>query len=370
MTAARRLSFVTLAAALVVALGATGCGKSTSMNSPMSPSPSSLGAAPSSGASITGSVVPGRPGLRISVVGSQASATVDGAGRFQLSAVPAGNVSLQMSAPGVNATATVGPVANQERLAVTVQMNGSTATVEVDERVDAEDGAEVEGTIASIDTTAQTFMVGAATVQVTSTTTIRSHGTSLTFADLKAGERVEVKGVLQGSMVDAQAIEVQDVVAPAGSGESEVDGLVASLTSGTSCGASNLSFTLVSGTVVTTTSATAFSDSSCASIAVGSRVEVKGTLTGTTIAATRVTVDDETGDGEADIRGTIAASPAPTGCPTPSFTVNGVAVTTSASTRFDHGTCASAVAGAHVEVEGTRPSSGVLVATRVTFGSD
>jgi hypothetical protein len=370
MTAVRKVSVVLSAAALAVTLGAAGCGKTTSMDSPMSPSSSSLAVAPLSGASIAGSIVPARQGVFVKVVGGAVSATADAAGRFQLNGIPAGNVSLQMLGPGVSSTAAVGPVANQERLMVTVQMSGSSATVDVDERIDAEDNAEVEGLIGSVDTSAQTFVVGSATVQVTSSTMIQSHGAMLTFSDLKAGERVEVEGMLQSSVVMAQKIEVHDVMAPPSSGVVEHKGTVASVTTGTSCGANNLSFTLSDGTLVTTTSTTAFNDGSCASIAAGARVEVKGTLTGTTIAATRVTIDEEGGDAEADIEGTIAATPAPTACPTPSFTVNGVAVTTSASTRFDHGTCASAVAGARVEVEGSRSSSGVVAAMRVTFGSD
>jgi hypothetical protein len=438
----------------LVVLGTAACGRAVSPVSPTTPTASNFGTSPSSGATVTGSVTGAGSGLSVGVVGTTLTAQADGGGRFQLSGVPAGNVSLRVASAGGSATASLGPVADRERVQVTVKVTGNSATVEVNERVEADDGADVEGQIASISTSAQTFQVGTNTVQVMSTTTIRSGGQTLSFGDLTVGERVEVKGVLAGSIVNAQSVEVSNGAPPPPSGPGNTDvkgvvssllagtscsaqnlsfmlasgttvttsattrfdegscaaitagasvevkgvlqgstiaaqsvevsneapapgsngtkvmGVVASLVAGTSCSAQNLSFMLADGTTVTTTATTRFDEGSCTTIAVGATVEAKGTLSGATLAAASVQIDAEGADAEASIEGTIAASPAPTACPAPAFTVKGVAVVTTATTRFDHGTCANAIAGVSVEVEGTRSSSGTITATRVRFNSN
>jgi hypothetical protein len=124
----------------------------------------------------------------------------------------------------------------QRGVEVEVQMNGATATIESEEEVQEDNEAEVEGLLASI--SGSTLVVGSTTVQVSSTTTIRASGDqTLQLSDLRVGERVEVKGVLQGTAVNATEIDLKDEP-PASvpdNNETELKGVVSSLVAGTSC---------------------------------------------------------------------------------------------------------------------------------------
>ena len=366
----------------LVAFGSGACGKSSpSPTAPTGATAASVAAPSSAGAVVAGAVVNGPPNVKVAVVGTTLATTADASGRFTLPGVPAGNVTLQVSSTGVSAMAAVGAVAEGEQVEVTITLNGGSATVEVGHGNDAANRGEIDGPIASMNASRLTFQVAATTVQVTSSTTIRGQGRSLSFSDLRVGERVQAKGVLQNAVLNADSIEAEDEApgTPAPGTPTpdlnEVKGVVASVVSGTSCAAKTLAFVVAGGTTVRTTAATQF-EGSCAAIAPGVTVEAKGTMSGTSLAATTVSVEDAPGDqgggdqNEVEFTGTIAASPAPTACPAPTFSVGGVTVTTSASTRFDSGTCANAVAGASVEIKGTRTSSsGPVSATRVKFES-
>jgi hypothetical protein len=116
------------------------------------------------------------------------------------------------------------------------------------------------------------------------------------FTDLKNGVRVEVKGVLQqttsGASVYAVRIKVNtsndDRNPPPGT-TVELDGTVGALAG--ACPA--LTFR-VSGTPVTTTSATEFAGGGCAAVRNGSKVSVKGTRQGDgSVLAAKVEVKDK-----------------------------------------------------------------------------
>lgn len=129
-----------------------------------------------------------------------------------------------------------------------------------------------------------------------------------------------------------------------------------------------------------------------AAIAIGDRVEVKGTATGTSVLATRIEVqvqaaapapgrdedhDDNDqgedhdssnrgpggGDASAEVKGAIAGLGGT--CPNLSFTVGGTAVRTNGSTQFKDTTCGALRSGTSVEVKGARQSDRSIVATRV-----
>ena len=126
-------------------------------------------------------------------------------------------------------------------------------------------------------------------------------------------------------------------------------------------------------------------------VRVGDRVEIHGTMNGTTITATEVEVENEhpapaptpaptptpappPGDdhgghgddhGEAEIEGTVAGKGGT--CPSIHFTVGSTTVQTSAATEFKDVTCTALANGNRVEVKGTRASSTstTINATRV-----
>jgi uncharacterized protein DUF5666 len=242
---------------------------------------------------------------------------------------------------------------------------------------------ELKGAVAGLTGTAAsfTFTVNGTMVKGDNTTVFKAgdadvsdHGGSsstATFADLKNGANVEVKGTqnTDGS-VQAQTIEVEENEVE---NEAEVKGTVAGLT-GT---ASSFTFT-VNGTTVKGDSKTVFraedadvSDhggssgtATFADLKNGAQVEVKGTRnTDGSIQAQTIQIEEnENEQEEVEMQGTLGAV---TGtCPAISSTVNGTKFTASASTRFDN-PCSGFASGNKVEVRGTRNTDGSLNATRL-----
>lgn len=83
-------------------------------------------------AGLTGAAAPS--GITVSVVGTNRSAPVDIDGRFHIEGVPAGNVQLQFTGGGVNATVGVSNVGQQELVTIEVSLSATTATVVSDVR--------------------------------------------------------------------------------------------------------------------------------------------------------------------------------------------------------------------------------------------
>jgi len=155
--------------------------------------------------------------------------------------------------------------------------------VEDDDDEDDAGKVEVKGTVAGLPAgtlpcPALTFTVGTTTVKTNSATVFDD----VTCATLANGNLVEVEGTKQadGSIL-AKTVELE-------SGPNEVEGTISGLASTAGCPA--LTF-MVGTTTVTTSSTTVFEGVTCAALANGTRVEVEGTLTGTTLAAAKVERD-------------------------------------------------------------------------------
>jgi len=106
-----------------------------------------------------------------------------------------------------------------------------------------------------------------------------------------------------------------------------------------------------------------------ADLRLGDHVQVKGTLAGTTVTASEIKVetDGEDDDDDNDGNGLSGAVSALSGtCPAVSFFVAGTKVVTSASTKFEDGSCAGLRNDVRVEVDGTRVGD-TLMATKVEF---
>lgn len=307
------MSAATLVAPLA-ALALVAC--SGNAKSPTAPTTSgtsqttpSSGQVPTSGAQISGTVSGASSaasfgvrsfstraaGITVTVVGTNVSATVDVSGNFTLNNVPSGDVTLQFSGGSVNASVTVTGVSDHETIHIDVTVKGSTATLDDSESEMPDNEAEVEGKIASINTSGKTFMVGKTTVTVQTSTTIAHGGTTMTFSQLVAGDRVHVQGTKTGTnAVTASSIEVQTdnpgnpgPVTPPGDTEhnnAELNGTVSAL--GGTC--PSVHFTLSSQSV-TTNSATQFDGLTCSTLANGTSVKVEGTKqTNGTVLATSV----------------------------------------------------------------------------------
>ena len=176
-------------------------------------------------------------------------------------------------------------------------------------KVDADHGqkdnahrVEANGAITSLNVTARTLSVGTTHVSVPAATPIRHGSTTVAFADLKVGDHVEVKGTLNATAVlvasevkveqgghghdgDAADDDDDDDKKDDAVNRVELTGAVSALTG--SC-LTALGFTVQTKLVVTTATTT-FRGTTCAAIAVGTVVEVKGTTQANgTIAAVRV----------------------------------------------------------------------------------
>jgi Domain of unknown function (DUF5666) len=244
--------------------------------------------------------------LTVSVAGGP-STTVGASGDFTLTGVPSGSVQLRFSGRGTDATITISGVQATDRIQISVALTSRSAAVEAEHREHDNRGVEVNGRITALG--AGTLTVGTSVVTVPPSAIIRHGSRTLTLAELKVGDKVEVKGTRTGTGVTATEVKVQtggtgsdmddeddddedeDKDDKKGSSsskkETELSGAVASLGT-TAC--PTLTF-VIKGTTVSTTATTKFDGLTCASIKVGTALEVKGTLTGTTLVATKVERD-------------------------------------------------------------------------------
>jgi hypothetical protein len=198
-----------------------------------------------------------------------------------------------------------------------------------------------------------------------------------TFADLKNGVNVEVKGVQKDGFVQASRIHLENEAAPGPGAEAELEGTVSGLTGS----ASSFQFTIgsvkVNGDGTTTFdgsgsgSGSGSSTKSFADLKNGVKVEVKGVrATDGSVRATRIHIendeddnDNDENENEAEVEGTLGAI---TGtCPAITSTVGSTKFTTSASTRFDDAACSAFKAGDKVEVKGSKNADGSIAATRL-----
>jgi uncharacterized protein DUF5666 len=110
-------------------------------------------------------------------------------------------------------------------------------------------------------------------------------------------------------------------------------------------------------------------------IGVGDHIQARGTMTGTSLVAIEIKVentngedDDNVGD-DAKLRGAISELSATAGCPVVTFKIGTTTVKTSATTTFDDVACSALANGALVEVTGTVAADGSITATKVELQS-
>jgi hypothetical protein len=262
---------------------------------------------------------------------------------------------------------------------MTINVSGSSATVEDNERETPDNRAQVEGRLVSVNCAANpaTLVVGRTsqiTVLVPAGTPIRHGDTAVTCSQLLVGASVHVKGTKNGSMVTASGIELEDNPGPnpgpnppsPANTQVELQGAIASAVTG-ACPA--ISFTVAS-TSVTTNASTTFNDTTCAALKRGDQVEVTGTRQANgSVLATKVEKDNEDDDGneaenEAEVKGAISSAITGT-CPSIAFSIGSTSVSTNASTRFDDTSCSALKRGDSVEVKGTKQTNSSVLASRV-----
>lgn len=383
--AIRRFLLPAIAAA---GLAAAACGGSST--SPVAPSGGGA-----QGATVSGTIRSGAAtlavttgaagqGVQVTVVGTTLVSGLDGAGRFSLSGVPAGNIVLRFAGAGVDATLPLAQVGGSDAIELTVNLAGSFATLEAERRVTAGD-VIIEGRVESIPPTmpAGAVRVSGAAVHTNAQTRIEKGGEVRPFTDLEVGTRVHIVATTSGSEFVARVITVQNTNTSVGT---SVNGIIDSL-AGTAAGFSfRIGSQVIHGDILTEFFGNGGSDS-FAALADGARVEVKGQLRDGFVYAARLHINqpagtseddeedeqDEDGqDSSASIHGVLTAIGG--GGETLVLTVGGTTVRTTAGTvvqrRGDVQTLQALQLGMSLHVVGDRQADGSLIARRIQIDDD
>ena len=251
-------------------------------------------------------------------------------------------------APGTEADLAVGQIVV---IAGTINQAG---TAGVATTVDFDDA--VEGPIESIDLANDRMIVLGQTVVVSGDTSFEDDINPASLEGLNVGDVVEVSGfVASNGDILASHIELENP-----GGEVEVTGIVSNVDTAAA--------TLEINSLVVDYSAAMLDGFPNGAPENGQRVEAKGTQFGGAgeLLASSLELED---DGlnldnvdEVEIEGFVTRFASAT-----DFDVNGVAVTTNASTTFEGGASADVALGVRIEVEGSVDGNGLLVADRIEF---
>jgi len=222
---------------------------------------------------------------------------------------------------------------------------------------------KLRGRVANLDTLNKTFRLSTATISYASID-------SAQVPVLNNGQLVHVKlqttvvnGVWTATKLSASARHVPDRA------RTEIEGFVTDFVSAASF--------KVNGVAVdaggTRGAGVVFRDGTAAQLANGVRVEVKGTMSGDTLVAARVSFDDSGhgggghGDLEIELHGAMSSVMSGSG----TFLLRGLTVHYDGSTVLERGTTASIRNGARVKVKATLISgSSDVQATKIEFRAD
>lgn len=243
---------------------------------------------------------------------------------------------------------------------------GGEGSSDVDDEGDEDDDGEdhngrrrnLSGFVTAVG--ADSITIRGIVVKITPTTVIRHGHRTLMLAQIAVGDHAQAKGTMgdDGTMT-ATEVKVEDTGKDNEDAEAKVTGAVSGL-SGT-CPA--LTFTVGGSTTVTTNVSTIFKDVTCATLANGGTVEVKGLrqADGSIVAAEVKLRPEEISGTVADLSGT---------CPSVTFKLGTTVVKTDATTEFEDGTCAAIANGTKVEVTGVKQADGSIMAKEVELDLD
>lgn len=236
-----------------------------------------------SGPSMPVGVVPA--GLTVTVNSNGASAIVDAAGRFSLLNVPPGNADLRFNAPGVLATVTLTGLESGQTVEITVALTSTTADLESDRRSLGKE-IQLEGRVESLPPTTAplSLVVSGRPVTTEASTTFFLNGQPASFAALAVGQRVHVKGQMNGAALAAREIMIQNtnVDVPV-----NINGIVSQLLMTAPTFQFQVEGQLIKGDALTEFNG----NSQLSDLANGARVEVKGAQRDGFVYASRIHVN-------------------------------------------------------------------------------
>ena len=357
----------TLALLLASSMLAIACGGSES-GSPVGPSQAGGGGG-AAGATISGTVSgpgaaqnrslgAGLGGVKVSVEGTDLSATTNGNGAFMLSGVPPGLVRLLFQGGGASGTVDLNGVSQSETIAISVVVNGSSVELESEARTTGSE-AQLEGKIVSINYAGRSMVVGTTTVTVPEGVEITNGFRLLDFTDLIVGARIHVKGTRSGETITASRILAQQT----GLDSVTLSGTVSDV-AGT-CPDRTFKF---GSTAIAVNRSTHFVQGSCEQIANTIGLEVKGLRRPDgSVLATHVKFnkkdDEDDEDGvPVEFSGTISGLSGQ--CPARRFMAGGREVQTTGATSFLT-PCATLANGQTVSIKGKQTGNGKVIAREV-----
>jgi Domain of unknown function (DUF5666) len=213
-----------LSAGLAIALAAAGCGGKGSVTGPDEGKPSGsavlqggiVGAGFS--ASSTGFLhaLASGSGMRVSVVGTALSTEADEEGRFVMSGLPPGSVTLRFEGNGVDAQLAVSGLVDGQVLSIEVHVSGSSAELGGSPTCTPSAETHFSGSLESIVGTR--LVVTGRTVDASEVRKVWRGDRRIELADLLVGEKVQVWGTLRGDGV-VVADEVVALTTQGASGE-------------------------------------------------------------------------------------------------------------------------------------------------------
>lgn len=230
----------------------------------------------------------------------------------------------------------------------------------------------VNGTIDTITGTAGAFQfnIGSRRIRGDAQTVFFGNGDRPdSFASLKEGTRVEVKGQQRDDFIYAVRIHVNGPPAqtpPPGDGQDSSASIHGTLNA--ISGAKPALVLTVGTTTVRTSSSTAVKRrgdvQTLDALKVGQSVHVVGVRQSDgSLDARRIEINDDATGGQFESEGPVGGLQGT--CPSLKFGVNGFSVTTNASTVFEGGACSSLRNGNKVTVKGLKQADGSVAATSV-----
>jgi hypothetical protein len=317
---------------------------------------------------------PSAHGITVSVVGTAITTPVNGS-QFSLSGVPHGPLSLRFTGNGMDSELGLAPVEGTEDIDLAVSMVGSTVALESERRSFGKE-TQLEGRVESLPptTAAGALVVAGQLVTTTPATRFFFHGDAPEFADLALGFRVHVKGQSATGSLAAVTIMIQSTNLPGDEEEDEdddeaqdesasIEGILATI------GGAGPTLNLRVGNATVHTDASTRvqrrgDTQDLDNLVVGMRLHVVGTRRpDSSILARKIQIKDDAAGSEFEIEGSMGGVKG--ACPSLTFSVNGYAVTTDASTAFSP-VCSTFKSGTKATVEGAIQSNGSVKATSVT----